>query len=109
MSRQPWSIPTRSELWHVLIGVGVGFVLALALFSIGGRNGLFGAFFIMLTVIPLAVFLINAVTWFHEDKVEQKERQRKLAEEIYWLKDANRAATNKPRGLIWMGRHPRRR
>ena len=105
----PWSVPKRTELWHVLIGVVVGFILAAALIGVSGRMLALNLIFVAIGVIPFAVLLINAVAWFHQDLVEQKERQRKLADEIFWLKDANRAASNKSRGLGWTGRHPRRR
>jgi hypothetical protein len=105
-------IPSRGELVYVGVGVIIGIILTSILFGTVGRDP--GRDILMTLVIigcfglPV-IFLAGLLREAKRDSDRSSQRLRDIEAEGFWLKTANRAASNKSRGLGWTGRHPRRR
>jgi hypothetical protein len=106
-------LSTRTELWHLFVGVVAGLLIAIAVIGVGGRALLGNVLILVFVVGPSLFLLLSLVNFARDDLAKQKDREYALAEElrqIRWrYKLPNHAATDKTTGLAWTGYRRRRK
>jgi hypothetical protein len=115
MTRATWSVPSRPELWHVLIGIIVGLSAAGLLAFAGNGKALLIVIVTFAAILWGGLFVTNMFSWAHEDKQrhqhlreQEANLKRERDTERFWRLHANRAATNKHTGLQWTGHRIRK-